>query len=111
MRRSARGGNLSRRRADHPTYRVGPLGADHRPVPHPDRVPEATHTPQPPMPDLFRDSVLDAPSREAFAPGAVLLRRLALPWVDEILAALGDIGAQAPFRYMATPGGSSCPSR
>ncbi len=58
------------------------------------------------MPDLFSDSVLDAPSREAFAPCAVLLRGLALPYVDDIVAALDDITAQAPFRHMTTPWGA-----
>ena len=58
------------------------------------------------MPDLFADSLPDEPFCEAFAPGAVLLRRLALPCDDEILAALERIGAQAPFRRMVTPWGA-----
>jgi len=40
------------------------------------------------------------------APGAVLLRGFALPFVDDVLAALGDISAQAPFRHMTTPWGA-----
>jgi alkylated DNA repair protein (DNA oxidative demethylase) len=34
------------------------------------------------------------------APGAVLLRGFALPFVEDVLAALGDITARAPFRHM-----------
>ena len=55
--------------------------------------------------DLF-ESVADArPSREAMAEGAVLLRGLARPVEREIIAALNEIVAQAPFRHMFTPGG------
>ena len=39
------------------------------------------------------------------AEGAVLLRCHARPLQDEIIAALRDIVAQAPFRRMVTPGG------
>ena len=39
------------------------------------------------------------------AEGAVLLRGHARPLQDEIIAALRDIVAQAPFRRMVTPGG------
>jgi alkylated DNA repair protein (DNA oxidative demethylase) len=53
--------------------------------------------------DLFGD---EPPSwREELAPGAVVLRGFALPRVDALLAALGDITAAAPFRHMITPGG------
>jgi alkylated DNA repair protein (DNA oxidative demethylase) len=41
------------------------------------------------------------------APGAVLLRGFALPFVDDVLAALRDISAQAPFRHMTTPWGAA----
>ncbi|MGE3782414.1 MAG: DNA oxidative demethylase AlkB [Alphaproteobacteria bacterium] len=58
------------------------------------------------MPDLVADSFLDEPSREVFAPGAVLLRRFALADADEILAALDRIAAAAPFRRMVTPWGA-----
>ena len=58
------------------------------------------------MSDLFADSLPDEPSYEAFAPGAVLLRRLALPYDDEILAALAAHRVQAPFRRMVTPWGA-----
>jgi DNA oxidative demethylase len=55
--------------------------------------------------DLF-DGLPDLrPSREAIAEGAVLLRRFARPREDELITALREIVAQAPFRHMVTPGG------
>jgi DNA oxidative demethylase len=55
--------------------------------------------------DLF-DSVPDSrPARENMADGAVLLGGHAGPLGDELIAALRDIVAQAPFRRMVTPGG------
>jgi alkylated DNA repair protein (DNA oxidative demethylase) len=55
--------------------------------------------------DLF-DSVSDvAPSRQQMADGAVLLRGFALPIQHDLLKALDDITAEAPFRHMSTPGG------
>jgi alkylated DNA repair protein (DNA oxidative demethylase) len=55
--------------------------------------------------DLF-ESVADVlPSREAMAEGAVLLRGFAGSREAELLAALREIEAQAPFRRMFTPGG------
>ena len=39
------------------------------------------------------------------AEGAVLLRGLARPVESDLIAALGDIAEQAPFRHMMTPGG------
>jgi alkylated DNA repair protein (DNA oxidative demethylase) len=60
------------------------------------------------MPDLFTAASLAEERRdEAIAPGAVLLRGFALPFVDNVLAALGDITAQAPFRHMTTPWGAA----
>jgi len=60
------------------------------------------------MPDLFSTAGLtEAPKDEAIAPGAMLLRGFALPFVDGILAALGEIAAQAPFRHMATQWGAA----
>ena len=57
--------------------------------------------------DLF-ESVPDVrPSREAMAEGAVLLRGFARPVEAELIAAIGEIAAQAPFRHMVTPGGHS----
>ena len=55
--------------------------------------------------DLF-ESVPDVrPLREEIAEGAVLLRGFARPFEGELIAALRDIVAQAPFRHMVTPGG------
>ncbi|MDB5378847.1 MAG: 2OG-Fe(II) oxygenase domain protein [Rubritepida sp.] len=54
------------------------------------------------MSDLF--PTLD-PRREAMGQGAVLLRGKALSLEAEILTALKNITAQAPFRRMTTPGG------
>lgn len=55
--------------------------------------------------DLF-DSVAEAqPSREVIAEGAVLLRGFVRPIEGELLAAVGAIVAQSPFRRMTTPGG------
>ena len=58
------------------------------------------------MPDLFATPGAAEPRDEMIAPGAVLLRGFALPFVDDVLAALGDISAQAPFRHMTTPWGA-----
>ena len=56
--------------------------------------------------DLF-DSLAEAqPSREEIADGAVLLRGFARPIEDELIAAVREIVAQAPFRRMTTPGGN-----
>jgi alkylated DNA repair protein (DNA oxidative demethylase) len=55
--------------------------------------------------DLF-DGLPDVrPAREAIAEGAVLLRGFARPLEDELITALREIVAQAPFRHMLTPGG------
>ena len=55
--------------------------------------------------DLF-DGLPDLrPSRETIAEGAVLLRGFARPREDELITALREIVAQAPFRHMVTPGG------
>jgi DNA oxidative demethylase len=59
------------------------------------------------MPDLFSTAGLtEAPKDEIMAPGAMLLRGFALPFVEDILRALGDIAAQAPFRHMTTRWGA-----
>jgi DNA oxidative demethylase len=59
------------------------------------------------MPDLFSAADLaDEPTDEAIAPGAMRLRGFALPFVEDILRALDDIAAQAPFRHMATRWGA-----
>ena len=55
--------------------------------------------------DLF-ESVSDVPpSQEIIAEGAVLLRGFAKPLEADLIAALHDVVAQAPFRHMVTPGG------
>lgn len=53
--------------------------------------------------DLFQSNIPDA--REPLGPCAFVLRGFALPYVDELLAAIADIEACAPFRHMVTPGG------
>ena len=59
------------------------------------------------MPDLCAIAGLaEERPDEAIAPGAVLLRGFGLPFVDDVLAALGDVTAQAPFRHMTTPWGA-----
>jgi alkylated DNA repair protein (DNA oxidative demethylase) len=55
--------------------------------------------------DLFENTADVRPSQEVMAKGAVLLRGLARPVENELMAALRDITAQAPFRNMVTPGG------
>ncbi len=55
--------------------------------------------------DLFA-SVPDLhPSQEGMAEGAVLLRGFAKTMEADLIADFRDIVAQAPFRYMLTPGG------
>ena len=55
--------------------------------------------------DLF-DTVADVrPSREAIVDGAVLLRGFAARFEQNLIPALREIIAQAPFRHMSTPGG------
>jgi DNA oxidative demethylase len=55
--------------------------------------------------DLFETIEPSASVREDIAADAALLRASALPFEDEILAALQTVTAQAPFRHMMTPGG------
>lgn len=45
------------------------------------------------------------PPAVAMADGAWLLRGFALPYETDVLVALRDIIAEAPFRHMVTPGG------
>ncbi len=56
------------------------------------------------MTDLFAKLAID-PLRETVAEGAILLRGFALPFEDQVLPALREVIAQAPFRHMVTPGG------
>ena len=55
--------------------------------------------------DLFENVADVQPSREVMAEGAVLLRGFAQSVEAELIAALREIAAQAPFRHMVTPGG------
>src|SRR5215207_5425321 len=55
--------------------------------------------------DLFEGVADIRPSRETMAEGAMLLRDFAKRPEAELLAALREIIAQAPFRRMFTPGG------
>jgi alkylated DNA repair protein (DNA oxidative demethylase) len=55
--------------------------------------------------DLFAGVPDVRPSQEEMAEGAVLLRGFAKPIEADLIAALRDIVAQAPFRHMVTPGG------
>jgi alkylated DNA repair protein (DNA oxidative demethylase) len=54
---------------------------------------------------LFDDFEQGRTWREELCPGAVVLRRFALPDETAIFAALHDIAGTAPFRHMVTPGG------
>lgn len=54
-------------------------------------------------PDLF-EGAPDVETEFGLGPGAMLLRRFAQPMEDEIIAAVHEVAAQAPFRHMVTPG-------
>jgi len=59
------------------------------------------------MSDLFAATrVREEPRCEVIAPGGALMRGFALPFAENILAALNDIGERAPFRHMRTPWGA-----
>jgi DNA oxidative demethylase len=55
--------------------------------------------------DLFDRLGTEQGRREAVAEGAVLLRGFARPFESDLIAAVREIAAQAPFRQMLTPGG------
>lgn len=55
--------------------------------------------------DLFLSLSDSRPSQEVMAEGAVLLRGLIGETEAELIAALREIVAAAPFRHMVTPGG------
>jgi alkylated DNA repair protein (DNA oxidative demethylase) len=58
------------------------------------------------MRDLFQDqSTAVLPAREVLAEGAVLMRGFALPYAEEVMAALEVVTGEAPFRRMITTGG------
>jgi alkylated DNA repair protein (DNA oxidative demethylase) len=54
--------------------------------------------------DLFGGASLDA-RYERLVPGAWLLHGFALGRVNEVLTAIEDVKAAAPFRHLVTPGG------
>lgn len=55
--------------------------------------------------DLFGSELLPPCGPETIGECAVVLRGQALPYVGQLLDALKDIEAAAPFRHMVTPGG------
>lgn len=55
--------------------------------------------------DLFDSLPPTGNPRQDLAPGAVLLRGLALADADALLAAVGAVESEAAFRQMQTPGG------
>ena len=55
--------------------------------------------------NLFADLEEERTWREELCPGAVVLRRFAVPYDRAIFAALHDVIERAPFRHMVTPGG------
>jgi alkylated DNA repair protein (DNA oxidative demethylase) len=55
--------------------------------------------------DLFADAPEFGPPEQAIADGAVLLRGFATPIEADLIMALREIVAAAPFRHMVTPGG------
>ncbi|MCU1761577.1 DNA oxidative demethylase AlkB [Pseudomonas sp. 14P_8.1_Bac3] len=56
--------------------------------------------------DLFADAEPEQPARsEQIGEQSYVLRGFALPWLVQLLPALGAVLAAAPFRQMVTPGG------
>jgi alkylated DNA repair protein (DNA oxidative demethylase) len=55
--------------------------------------------------DLFETNDEIEPREERLAPGAVVLRRYAVPEEAALIAAVEDVIAAAPLRHMITPGG------
>ena len=55
--------------------------------------------------DLFGDDDPALHGRVALGPQSVVLRGYALPVIDDLLAGVDAVTAQAPFRHMDTPGG------
>lgn len=54
------------------------------------------------MLDLFAG---EAPWQEPLAPGAMVLRRFALPYTDALLLGITQVTGISPLRHMVTPGG------
>jgi DNA oxidative demethylase len=55
--------------------------------------------------DLFESASDARTSQESIAEAAVLLRGFAKPFEADLIADIGDVVEQAPFRHMVTPGG------
>ncbi|MHC8320100.1 DNA oxidative demethylase AlkB [Pseudomonas sp. GB2N2] len=56
--------------------------------------------------DLFTDAEPEQqPRRDQIGEQSWVLRGFALPWLDQLLPALEEVLAAAPFRQMVTPGG------
>lgn len=55
--------------------------------------------------NLFEELGDAPPLKEALRPGAIVLRRFALPDDRALLSTLEAVVAKAPFRHMITPGG------
>jgi DNA oxidative demethylase len=55
--------------------------------------------------DLFETAAHAGPVQQRIADGAMLLHGFATPFEGDLIAAIGAILAQAPFRQMFTPGG------
>ncbi|MGH7102760.1 MAG: alpha-ketoglutarate-dependent dioxygenase AlkB, partial [Acetobacteraceae bacterium] len=55
--------------------------------------------------DLFAGIVSPGADRAALSEGAALLRGFALAEAPDLLIALQEVLAEAPFRHMLTPGG------
>jgi alkylated DNA repair protein (DNA oxidative demethylase) len=55
--------------------------------------------------NLFEDQAQLEPQQEHLGPGAMVLRRFALPEETALLDALSGVVSVAPFRHMITPGG------
>lgn len=51
------------------------------------------------------DRLSAEPRKEELAPGAFVLRGFALPYQADLVEALREITAKAPFRHLITPGG------
>ena len=54
---------------------------------------------------LFEDPLQPAQSPEVLEPGAMVLRGFALAQAADLLQAVQQVAAQAPFRHLITPGG------
>jgi alkylated DNA repair protein (DNA oxidative demethylase) len=54
---------------------------------------------------LFDIEPIPQLGRQELAPGAIVLRKFAAVAAENLIAAIGEVSAQAPFRNMITPGG------